>query len=105
MLRKFNKDTLENKAAWWNPEVPEGPGKEPKNTIAVLVAGDSLTYSSVSTLGLWNQYGITSYVCGQPGQMLSETYKQRVGLAQAILGFPEIIILDVKYSIVLIVYV
>ncbi len=31
--------------------------------------------------------------------MLSETYKQRVGLAQAILGFPEIIILDVKYSI------
>ncbi|MEY8429846.1 hypothetical protein AALC75_04915 [Lachnospiraceae bacterium 48-42] len=30
MLRKFNKDTLENKAAWWNPEVPEGPGKEPK---------------------------------------------------------------------------
>jgi len=30
VLRKFNKDTLEKKAAWWNPEVPEGPGKEPK---------------------------------------------------------------------------
>lgn len=29
----FNKDTLEKKAAWWNPEGPEGPegpGKEPK---------------------------------------------------------------------------
>ena len=76
-----------------------GIRKESKNTIDVLVAGDSLSYSSVSPLGLWNQYGITSYVCGQPGQMLSETYKQRVGLAQAILGFPEIIILDVKYSI------
>lgn len=52
-----------------------GIRKESKNTIDVLVAGDSLTYSSVSPLGLWKQYGITSYVCGQPGQMLSETYE------------------------------
>ncbi len=52
-----------------------GIRKESKNTIDVLVAGDSLTYSSVSPLVLWNQYGITSYVCGQPGQMLSETYE------------------------------
>ena len=52
-----------------------GIRKESKNTIDVLVAGDSLSYSSVSPLGLWNQYGITSYVCGQPGQMLSETYE------------------------------
>ena len=26
----FNKDTLEKKAAWWNPEGPKGPGNEPK---------------------------------------------------------------------------
>ena len=52
-----------------------GIRKESKNTIDVLVAGDSLTYSSVSPLVLWNQYGITSYVCGQPAQMLSETYE------------------------------
>ena len=26
----FNKDTLEKKAAWWDPEGPKGPGNEPK---------------------------------------------------------------------------
>lgn len=51
-----------------------GIRKEPQNTIDVLIAGDSLTYSSISPMGLWNHYGITSYVCGQPGQMMDETY-------------------------------
>ncbi|EOS37695.1 hypothetical protein C808_03675 [Lachnospiraceae bacterium M18-1] len=53
-----------------------GIRKESKNTIDVLAAGDSLTYSSVSPLVLWNQYGITSYVCGQPEQV--EIYMEKI---------------------------
>lgn len=48
--------------------------REPKDTIDVLVLGDSLSYSSVSPMVLWNNYGIASYVCGQSGQKIQETY-------------------------------
>lgn len=48
--------------------------KEPDNTIDVLVLGDSLSYSSVAPLILWKNYGITSFVCGQPAQKIQETY-------------------------------
>lgn len=48
--------------------------KEPDHTIDVLVLGDSLSYSSVAPLRIWKNHGITSFVCGQPGQKVSETY-------------------------------
>lgn len=48
--------------------------REPDQTIDVLVMGDSLSYSSVAPLILWKNHGITSYVCGQPGQKIPETY-------------------------------
>lgn len=47
---------------------------EPENTIDVLVAGDSESYSSFIPLELWNKYGFTSYVCGSPAQPITLTY-------------------------------
>lgn len=43
---------------------------EDKNTLDVLVLGDSLAYRSICPLRVWQKSGITSYVCGTPSQRL-----------------------------------
>ncbi|BCZ26880.1 hypothetical protein EUBC25_09670 [Claveliimonas bilis] len=48
--------------------------REPRDSIDVIVVGDSLSYSAISPLELWKDQGITAYVCGQPGQRIQETY-------------------------------
>lgn len=48
--------------------------REPEQTLDVVVVGDSLSYSSISPYEWWNSYGFTSYVCGQPGQRIQESY-------------------------------
>lgn len=48
--------------------------REPKNTIDTLIVGDSLTYTSFSPMQIWQDYGIASFVSGQSGQKIQESY-------------------------------
>lgn len=45
---------------------------EPKNTIDVIITGDSESYTSYVPLEAWKEHGYTSYVCGASGQKLPE---------------------------------
>lgn len=52
-----------------------GIRSEKKNTIDVLVLGDSLSYAGISPILMYQDYGITSYVCGSSGQQMFDTYR------------------------------
>ena len=47
---------------------------EPKNTIDVVILGDSLARSSISPLQLFNEYGITSYSLTKSAENMYEAY-------------------------------
>ncbi len=49
--------------------------QEPENTIDVIVVGDSLDYCGVSTMQLWKEHGISSYVCAESAQKIQQSYK------------------------------
>lgn len=51
-----------------------GIQKERKNSIDALILGDSESMTSISPMEMWKNSGITSYVCGQSGQRISEAY-------------------------------
>lgn len=66
--------------------------REPRNSVDVIVVGDSLSYSSVSPMELWKNHGISSYVCGQSGQMIQETFHMLENVFRS--QSPKLIILE-----------
>lgn len=47
---------------------------EKEDSIDVIFIGDSLVYSSLSPMEIWNEYGITSYDCADAAQIIPDTY-------------------------------
>lgn len=47
---------------------------EKENTIDTFVVGDSLAYSSISAMKIWEDYGYTTYVGSTPSQPLYQSY-------------------------------
>lgn len=47
---------------------------EEENTIDVVALGDSLVYSSLSPMEIWNNHGITVFDCAEAAQLISSTY-------------------------------
>lgn len=52
-----------------------GIRSEKANTIDVLILGDSLSYAGIAPILMYQDYGITSYVCGSSGQQMFDTYR------------------------------
>lgn len=47
---------------------------ERKDSIDMVVLGDSESYTSISPMQMWKEQGVSAYVCGQPSQKIQETY-------------------------------
>ena len=50
--------------------------EEKKDTVDVLFVGDSLVYSAISPMEIWNEYGFTSFDCSTPAQLIETSYNQ-----------------------------
>lgn len=48
---------------------------EKENSIDVIIFGDSETIASTMPMKIWENHGFTSYVCGTPGQTLTDSWK------------------------------
>ena len=83
-MPKTNKDLRDSSA--------NGILAEPAGTIDVIIVGDSEAYCTFIPLQMWNDYGITSYVCGTPKQTLdySEDFLRKAFKSQK----PKVVVLE-----------
>ena len=49
--------------------------EEKQNTIDVIFLGDSLVYSSISPMEIWDQYGYTGFDCAKAAESITDTYE------------------------------
>lgn len=47
---------------------------ERENKIDVIALGDSLIYTSISPMEIWNQFGYTVFDCAEPAQIIEDSY-------------------------------
>ncbi len=65
---------------------------EPENSLDIIVAGDSESYTTVSPMQLWQEQGYRTYVTGQPAAKLSD--------AESVIGYalrkqkPKVVLLE-----------
>lgn len=87
-----------NNSAEFGMDDPEAMGilGEKDNTIDVLVLGDSEPMASIIPMKMWNDYGISSYVCSTAGQTLPDTFKMAYDVLKK--QKPKIIILETNNS-------
>ena len=48
---------------------------EKRDTIDVVAIGDSLVYSSLSPMEIWNEFGYTAFDSAEPAQIIENAYK------------------------------
>ncbi len=48
---------------------------ENENTIDSVIIGDSLIYSGISPMEIWNEYGITTFDVAKSAELINESYK------------------------------
>ena len=48
---------------------------EDRDTIDVVAVGDSLVYSSLSPMEIWEKFGYTTFDCAEAAQVISATYE------------------------------
>ena len=65
---------------------------EEKNTIDILILGDSEAYTSISPMELWKMKGFTSYTMGTNAQKLYESYNYLVEILKY--QKPKLVILE-----------
>ena len=66
--------------------------QEPEDTIDVLIMGDSLSYGMINPMDFWEEKGITSYIAGQAGQVVPETYFELYNIVKN--QSPKVILLE-----------
>lgn len=66
--------------------------EEPEDSIDVLVLGDSLSYGMINPIDFWEKGGLTSYIAGQSGQIVPETYYELKSIMEK--QSPKVVIIE-----------